>query len=151
MKACAYERERSANSLVDEAVALLTDYNEHRGRRLMRLTELRARLHALESAPFSDERWTQEIASLKERLDTKIQSTPRSLEVIPADDLKPHAELFDDCRDTIAYLLDETGLPPKVLAKVFYADFNSHPKDAMHRFSGRVYLARERYGKKNTT
>ena len=109
----------------------------------MRLTALRTKLHALESALSPDERWTQVIASLKERVDRGIQSSPRPLEVIPADDLKTHEEPFDECRDTIAYLLDETGLPPEVLAKVFYADFESNPKAAKHCFSERVYSARK--------
>lgn len=151
MKACAFEKECAANKLADEAVALLTEHNEHHHRRLMRLEELRARLHAFESALSPDERWTPVIASLKERLDRGIQSSPRPLEVIPADDLKTHEEPFDECRDTIAYLLGETGLPRKDLAAVFYADFESKPDDATARFNERVYLAREIYGNQNAS
>ncbi|MGA9653867.1 MAG: hypothetical protein WBP56_10075 [Polyangia bacterium] len=152
MKACAFERERAANEIADEAAALPTEYNEHHHRRLMRLKELRDKLHDFESTLSPDDKIsTQDTGRLKERLDRDIQSSPRPLVVIPADDLKTHEEHFDECRDTIAYLLSETGLRNNVLANVFYADFKSNPKDATHRFSERVLLAREWIGKRNAT
>ena len=143
LEACEYEKKCAVVGAEEYLVAMRHEDNEVFQRARVCREGLQSAIHALESAPFPRKEWEPWIALLKEYL-VLFQAI-----ALPPD---PHVyaapltrkKLFEECRDRIAFCLDNTGLPPEDLAPVFYADFEKDRDRLLVLFRGRRYEARKK-------
>jgi hypothetical protein len=143
LEACEYEKKCAVVGAEEYLVAMRHEDNEVFQRARVCREGLQSAIHALESAPFPRKDWEPWIADLREYL-VLFQAI-----ALPPD---PHVyaapltrkKLFEECRDRIAFCLDNTGLPPEDLAPVFYADFEKDRDRLLVLFRGRRYEARKK-------
>jgi hypothetical protein len=142
--ACAYAKNCAVAESIDDLVHVENEIRESCRRAREYRQKVQAAIHGLETAPFPRKDWGPLIAELRECAAAfQLVSLPPDLAAYPTP--KAQEKIFQLCRDGIARFLDETNLPDRDLAPVYYDDFAMNPDSVCVRFRKRRQKAREQY------